>query len=179
MAGKEATIFIIDLGRSMGSRKNGRTETDLDWSMRYVWDKISNIAAASRKTLLVGILGLRTDETKNLMQDEAGYENISVLKELDPMSMTDLKKLTKQIKVSDTDYGDAISAIVLAVEMIGIVTKQLKYKRQIYLITDGRGPIDGDDFEDISAKINETGIELNVLSVLTYLTCCISLTRAS
>lgn len=179
MAGKEATIFIIDLGRSMGSCHNGRTETNLDWSMRYVWDKISNIAATSRKTLLVGILGVRTDETKNVMEDEAGYENISVLKELGPIGMTDLKKLTNQIKVSETDTGDAVSAIVLAIEMIGIVTKQLKYKRQIFLITDGIGPIDGDDFDDISAKINETGIELNVLSVLADPTCCISLTGAS
>ena len=41
MADKEATVYIIDLGRSMGRRRGGRKETDLDWAMTYVWEKIT------------------------------------------------------------------------------------------------------------------------------------------
>lgn len=41
MAGKEATVFIVDLGRSMGERRHGRNHTDLEWAMDYVWDKIT------------------------------------------------------------------------------------------------------------------------------------------
>jgi len=41
MADKEATVYIIDLGLSMGEKRYGRDETDLDWAMRYVWDKIT------------------------------------------------------------------------------------------------------------------------------------------
>ncbi|KAM0286283.1 hypothetical protein ACHAQH_001013 [Verticillium albo-atrum] len=165
MADKQASVFIVDLGSSMGDCHNGRVESDLDWSMRYVWDKISTVVAASRKTWTIGVLGLKTDETQHVLQDEEGYENISVLQEISPMSMTSLKELQNVIVPSETQTGDAVSAIVIAVDMMEKYTKKLKYARKIYLITDGTGPIDGDDFEDITKKINQDGIELIILGV--------------
>lgn len=41
MANKEATIYIVDVGKSMGRKQNGRVQTNLEWSMQYVWDKIT------------------------------------------------------------------------------------------------------------------------------------------
>lgn len=41
MAGKESTVYIVDLGQSMGKRRHGRDHTDLDWALNYVWDKIT------------------------------------------------------------------------------------------------------------------------------------------
>lgn len=41
MAGKEATVYVVDLGASMGKRRHGRENTDLDWALDYVWDKIT------------------------------------------------------------------------------------------------------------------------------------------
>jgi hypothetical protein len=41
MADKEATVYIIDVGKSMGERRHGRLITDLEWAMQYVWDKIT------------------------------------------------------------------------------------------------------------------------------------------
>jgi hypothetical protein len=40
MADKEATVFVIDMGASMGKTTQGRTLNNLDWVMQYVWDKI-------------------------------------------------------------------------------------------------------------------------------------------
>ena len=42
MADKEATVYIVDVGQSMGETCYGRDETDLDWAMRYIWDKITS-----------------------------------------------------------------------------------------------------------------------------------------
>lgn len=42
MADKEATIYIVDLGASMGKVRNGRKVSDLDWAMTYVWDKVTS-----------------------------------------------------------------------------------------------------------------------------------------
>lgn len=77
MAEKEATVYIVDVGRSMGEKHNGREESDLDWAMRYVWDKIATTVepstasfwtgdlqekvATGRKTANLGVLGLGTD----------------------------------------------------------------------------------------------------------------------
>jgi ATP-dependent DNA helicase 2 subunit 2 len=41
MAQKEATVYIVDLGKSMGEKHNGREISDLDWALTYVWDKIT------------------------------------------------------------------------------------------------------------------------------------------
>ncbi|KAI0180972.1 ATP-dependent DNA helicase II subunit 2 [Hypoxylon sp. FL1284] len=167
MADKEATVYIVDLGSTMGRRNSGRSESDLDWSMRYVWDKISTTVAASRKTWTVGVVGVRTDESNNSLheQNEDGYEHISILQQLGPMNLTSLHNLQKHINVSDTEAGDSVSAIVLAVHMIEEFTKKLKYKRKIILVTDGEGSVDPDDFDEISAKIKDAGIELIVLGV--------------
>ncbi|POR33208.1 ATP-dependent DNA helicase II subunit 2 [Tolypocladium paradoxum] len=165
MAEKESTVFILDLGASMAQTNSGRKESDLDWSMRYVWDKITDIVAANRKTLCVGIVGLRTDETSNKLQEDDGYENISVLQELGQMTMSSLRSLQSSIKPSRTVSGDAISAIVVAVDLIDTFTKKLKWIRKIVLITDGQGELDADDLGDIAKKMNDSNIQLTVLGV--------------
>ncbi|KAI1154227.1 Ku70/Ku80 N-terminal alpha/beta domain-containing protein [Nemania diffusa] len=169
MADKEATVYILDLGLSMADCHNGRSESDLDWSMRYVWDKISTTVAASRKTWNVAVVGVRTDETDNPLAEQdggcEGYEHISVLQELGPMTMRSLETLRDRVKPSNTQAGDSISAIVLAIEMIEKFTKKLKYTRKIILVTDGEAPIDSSDIGDISEKIKKCGIQLTVLGV--------------
>ncbi|KLU87525.1 hypothetical protein MAPG_06524 [Magnaporthiopsis poae ATCC 64411] len=168
MADKEVTVFIVDLGQTMGNCNGGRVESDLDWSMRYIWDKLCTIVAASRKTWQVGVLGLRTDDTNNVHHEgnEDGYENISVLQPVGPMTMTSLKELRDKISPSSTQTGDAISAIVVAINLIDNAAPQrLKYKRKIVLVTDGLGPIDEDSLDDIWARINELNIELTVVGV--------------
>ena len=156
-------MFILDLGASMAQTNSGRAESNLDWSMRYVWDKITDIVAANRKTLCVGAVGLRTDETSNKLQEDSGYENISVLQELGQMTMSNLRSFQSSLKPSETLSGDAISAIVVAVDMIDTFTKKLKWIRKIVLITDGRGELDADDLGDIAKKMNDSNIQLTVL----------------
>lgn len=41
MAEKEATVYIADVGKSMGETHHGRDKSDLDWAMSYIWDKIT------------------------------------------------------------------------------------------------------------------------------------------
>jgi len=167
MADKEAVVYIVDVGQSMGDCHNGRNESDLDWGMRYVWDKISTTVAANRKTWTVGVVGLGTDKTRNPQDTEGlpGYESISILQDIGPMTMTSLRDLRSKIKPSHAEGGDAISAIVVAMYMIQGYTKKLKYNRKIYLVTNGEAPIDDSDgsIDDVSAKLNELGIELIVM----------------
>ncbi len=165
MADKQATVYIVSLGQPMADCNNGRTESDLDWSMRYVWDKITTTMAANRKTWTIGVVGLGTDETENDQEGDGleGYEHITVLQHIGPMNMASLRDLQEKIKSSSTSGGDAISAIIAAIAMIQKYCKKLKYERKIVLVTDGRSPIDGDMLEDVSEKINEEKIKLVVL----------------
>ena len=167
MADKEATVYIIDLGSSMADCHNGRVEPDLNWSMQYVWDRISTTVAANRKTWNIGVVGLKTDKTDNPLAEEDGYENISVLREIGPMYMAGLRSLQEKIQPSSTDTGDALSAVIIAMEMIETFTKKLKYNRRIFLVTNGESTIDEDEenMADIAKRIKELGIELTVLWV--------------
>ena len=42
MADKEATVYVVDVGKSMGAKHNGREQSDLEWAMVYIWDKITS-----------------------------------------------------------------------------------------------------------------------------------------
>jgi ATP-dependent DNA helicase 2 subunit 2 len=164
MTDKEATVYCIDLGKSMGKTKNGRDKSDLDWAMTYVWDKVTSIMAMGRKTTYQAIVAFKTDETNNELADD-GFDNISVLQELAALSLNDLQRLRHLIQPSHTDGGDAISAVVVAIQMIAKHCKKLKYKRRVILVTNGSSPIDADDMDEIVSKLQEDNIELVILGV--------------
>lgn len=169
MADKEVTVYIVDLGPTMGETRHGRNETDLDWSLRWVWDKISTTVSAGRKTWNVGVLGLRTRETRNPTYDEQreGYEGISVLLDIGPVTMASIRELQALLRVNEGDSvdGDAISAVVVACDMIINFAKHLKYRKQIFLVTDGRGLMDDseEDFPEIGQKLKDHDIRFTVL----------------
>ncbi|ESZ98043.1 hypothetical protein SBOR_1574 [Sclerotinia borealis F-4128] len=172
MTEKQATVYVVDLGKSLGDCHNGRVETDLEYGMRYVWDKITLAMSSDRKTDGVGIVGFRTDDTKNDLQagGEEGYENISVLKPLGQFQMEQLEEMQGVIKPSSTDAGDAISAVIVAMEMIkGFTTlksgKPGKFARKIVLITDGHGVMHGEELDDIAKEMNKHDIRLVVIGV--------------
>ncbi len=167
MADKEATIYIVDVSRSMGKKHQGRDESDLDWAMRYVWDKITATVASGRKTWTLGVLGLGTDDTRNEIQNDEGYENISVLHPISQVLMPDLRRLQAEIRPSHTDDGDAVSALILAIQMIISYCKKLKYKRRVILVTDACGHIDFDEdsAKEFVKKVNADDIEITVIGV--------------
>ena len=164
MADKEATVYVVDLGESMADCHSGRDESDLDFGMRYVWDRISTTVAASRKTWTVGVVGLNTDDTDNAQAGNLeGYEHISVLQEIGPMTLTSLRDLRSSIQPSQTADGDAISAVVVALDMIERFTKKLKYNRRIILVTNAESPIDDELSEEVANRLNDSNVELVVM----------------
>ncbi|KMU81909.1 Ku80 [Coccidioides immitis RMSCC 3703] len=137
MAEKEATVYIVDV-------------------------------STGRKTATVGVVGLRTDGSSNPLwekDEEESYAHLSVFQEIGQMLMPDIRKLRDLVKPSNTNQGDAISSIILAIDMIVRYCKRLKYKRKIVLVTDGRSTMDSDGIDSIVSKIKEEGIELVILGV--------------
>ncbi|KAI9658894.1 MAG: ATP-dependent DNA helicase II subunit 2 [Bathelium mastoideum] len=165
MATKEATVVIIDVGKSMAEQHAERNETDLQWAMRYVWDRITSTVANARKTAQVGVIALRSDKTANDMKNDEGYQHISVIQPISQIFMSNLRDLRGMIKTSSTDRGDALSALAIAIQMISSHCRKLQYIRQIVLVTNGRGRMDADDLIDISSKLIEDGIKLVVVGV--------------
>lgn len=65
--------------------------------------------------------------------------------------------------MSVANRTSAISAIVIAIQMITKYTKKLKYRRKIVLVTDGRGSLDADGSSEITKKIKQDAMELVIL----------------
>ena len=165
MVSKEATVYIVDCGSTMGETSFGRQQSNLDWALEYVWDKITTAVSTGRKTLLSGVVALRTDGTNNELSAEDDYQHITVLQDLSQILMPQLRKLRNELVVSNTEAGDAISALVVAIQMIINTCKKLQYIRKIVLVTDARAPMQADDLADITSKLKEDNIELVVLGV--------------
>lgn len=64
-----------------------------------------------------------------------------------------------------TNAEIAISSIILAIQMINIYTKKLKYRRKIVLVTNGEGSMSSEGLEEIISKMKSDNIELVVLYV--------------
>jgi ATP-dependent DNA helicase 2 subunit 2 len=81
--------------------------------------------------------------------------------------MPDLRHLSDVLRPGRSDDGDAISAIVVAIQMIASTCKKLKYIRRIILVTNGIGIIEADekDLAEITKKIKADNIELTILGV--------------
>jgi len=165
MASKEATVYIVDVGSSMGERNCGRQETNLDFALEYVWDKITTTVATGRKTAMAGVVALRTDGTGNELGEDPAYTNITVLQEIAQIQMAELRKLRDELTLSATNSGDAVSAIIVAIQMIERQCRKLKYIRRIVLVTDARTRMETADLGQITSKLKEDGIELVVLGV--------------
>lgn len=162
---KEATVYIVDVARSMGEQHSGRDQSDLDWALQYVWDKITNIVFTGRKTLQIGVVGLGTDKTANDMGEDEAYEHISIIQPIAQILMPELQSLGTLLRSSKTDGGDVLSAIIIGVDMIMKHCRQLKYKKKIVVITNATGRIDDDDIESTAEQFQANGIELVVLGV--------------
>ncbi|CAO2653109.1 Nn.00g025200.m01.CDS01 [Neocucurbitaria sp. VM-36] len=170
MAGKEATVYILDLGRSMGEKRHGRDQSDLDWALEYVWDKITTTVATGRKSALMSVIGCRTDESDlaGVMEQADGYENIRVFSQLKQYLLGDIRNLQEHLKPSRTNDGDLVSALAVAVQMIDNATKgakgnPLKYDRRVIIVTDGRGDMDTGDLEQIAMKIKDADAPIDIV----------------
>lgn len=162
---KEATVYVIDVAQSMGKKHSGRSQSDLDWALQYVWDKISNTVFTGRKTLQIGVVGLGTDKTSNAMQTDESYEHISEIQPIAQILMPQLQQLPRVLKPSKTEVRDVLSGIIIAVDMIMKHCKHLKYKKKIIVVTNATGQIDDDGIQDTATQFRDNGIELVVLGI--------------
>ena len=158
-------MYVVDCGRTMGDKSQGRKQTNLDWALEYIWDKITSTVATARKTALAGVVGFRTDGTKNDLSEDESYHHISVFQDIGQILMPNLRQLRQDLVVSETEAGDAISALVIAIQMIVTTCRKLQYQRKIVLVTDARGSMDAEDLSQITEKLKEDSIELVILGV--------------
>lgn len=165
----------------MGEKHHDRDVSDLDYGIQPIFEKMATILQAERKTLNVGVIGLRTDKTDlkalKTLTDTEGYEHNTIhrlLQANEQFRLPEFQALRQKCtKISKTDEGDTMGAILIAYQMIREATfnaagRKLKFDREIVLVTNGTGLVDTDSKEDIDQLIgfiNDAEIRMVVLGV--------------
>jgi ATP-dependent DNA helicase 2 subunit 2 len=63
-------------------------------------------------------------------------------------------------------YKTAMSALIVGLDLLMKYCKKLKYIKNIFIITDGRGVTDWSQVDEIAQQINGENIKFSVLYVL-------------
>ena len=149
----------------MRERNTERPQTDLDWALEYFWYKIGLKVFSERKTDQVGVVAYHSDNTDNPLDKDSAYANMAVICPIQQILMPQIREMKRKLVVSSTNEGDVISAIVLAIHMLQLYCKHLKYIKNIILLTDGRARLDPSQNEEICNMIITSGIKFSVFGV--------------
>lgn len=133
MASKKSTVYVIDRSESMGHCHEGRTETDLEWGIKYVTDDIGNRILSERKTDQVAVVSV------------TGDSGATVESELKQFLFEDYQKL-KDLTVAGYGSGDLVDGLISAIDVTtngtaGVKGNKLKYQRMIIVLTNGKSPM--------------------------------------
>lgn len=139
--------------------------SDLEWCLQYVYSEISNKIISERKTDVVGIVGVHTDETQNMYGDQPDFENIAIISPIAQFNLASLLEAKAELVPNGDNGGDLISGIVVATQLIKLHTKTQKWIKNIVVLTNGNGVIDLHDEEGLIRQLNENNITLKVLGI--------------
>ncbi|CAG8548686.1 7781_t:CDS:2, partial [Scutellospora calospora] len=114
-----------------------------------------------------GVTGLDLARKAVLIMLEAktgGYRHVTTLYPIEQPNMPILQTVNSGLPQGNVK-GDAFDALIVALGMIDLHCRKLKYKKKIYLLTDGESPINSSDLDAVLHQINDSNIELNILGI--------------
>ncbi|EEB09189.1 Ku domain-containing protein Pku80 [Schizosaccharomyces japonicus yFS275] len=162
MADKKCTVYLLDLGNDMGKRYYGRNETDLEYQMTFVWNSLSQRLLENKKTDVIGIVGFKTDESRNDLVEQEAYWNIAVFYPIQTAKFAQLQDLRPRLSASKTMQGDLLSAIVVSFDLIGRYCKANKWTKELFIGTGARGTIDFEDSDGIAEQIAQHDVHITL-----------------
>ncbi|KAJ8098848.1 SPOC like C-terminal domain-containing protein [Lipomyces tetrasporus] len=167
MAEKEATVIVVDLSPYMAESHMAaaKGQSDIEMCIKYICDKIGSKVLSERKTDVVGIIGVGTDDTLNRMSEEDAYKHISILFQIRQFLYRDYQLLPKKLVPSLKSHGDLISGLVVAMDAIAEYCKHLKYIKNIVILSNCAGPIDFVGVDGIIDKLEEMKVNLSIFTV--------------
>ena len=119
----------------------------------------------------LGIVLIGTKETSNHLSDQYGagqYTNVTAFRAIEKLNLDALRMLD-DIKVEDklTAKGDSMDGLIVAMDMIARHVGTKKYKKRIFVITDGEkeAKFDEQERKTVIRNMNESDTRLNVITL--------------
>ncbi|KAL0065660.1 ATP-dependent DNA helicase yku80 [Marasmius tenuissimus] len=175
-SGYTVLMFVLDVSKEMGHTRtvelpdgpNGEKRTaeitNLEWALQFVKLKIQEMIYHGRKTDQCGVIIFGAEDTKNIINDQSGgYENVV---EYIPIGTPNAGTLAKLDKLTASSvYGDPLDAIIVGLETQSQYLGKKAWTKKIYLVTDGQGPIELEDWEMTADKMNERDVQMLIAGV--------------
>ncbi|KAI9009701.1 SPOC like C-terminal domain-containing protein [Gaertneriomyces semiglobifer] len=169
MAGKEATVFILDVNPSMRQATNDEGKTYHQMAHEALFQILHSKLIAGRKTDQVTLLLVGTEGTDNILAEPDQYRRITAYTfpedESALMRMADLQLLRYVANETEngTGDGDVFEGIIIAIKTLQDHCRHLKYIKKIYLFTDGVSPLNSEGFEDVVNQVKEMDIAFTLV----------------
>ncbi|KAF9934994.1 ATP-dependent DNA helicase II subunit 2 [Linnemannia zychae] len=166
MASKEATIYILDVGPSLKTKREGSTVSRLEETKQVLLKLLANKVHMNRKTVYVSVILVGSDVTNNELatSDAEGgeYQHIDVLQSLGVATLDLMKGVQNDVELGEHE-GDCMDGLIVALDMMTKFCKKLKYEKKIYILTDSYSEMNTDGSEQITATLREDNVQLNVI----------------
>ncbi|KAJ3111047.1 X-ray repair cross-complementing protein 5, partial [Physocladia obscura] len=158
MANKEATVMVLDVGRTMWHSLDVDGKTHLDNACTAIAHILHSKITQGRKTDLVAIVLVGTDGTKNALNEKikTQYKHITTYVDIGMASLDTFKYVTNGCE-KGSGSGDIIDGIVVAITMLEKHCKHLKWVKSIFVFSDFSTEIDTDDDNKIISKAVDYG----------------------
>ncbi|KAJ3279068.1 X-ray repair cross-complementing protein 5 [Borealophlyctis nickersoniae] len=169
MANKEATVIILDVSPSMRKHKDEYGQTSQDKACQAIFKILQPKLIAGRKTDLIALLLVGTAETHNVLAQDGQYENISAYDgpvEEDKylyMPDMDLMKFVDAGAEKGEAVGDVMDGIIVALHMLDLHCKKLKWTKKVYLFTNADNVIDHEGADAVVEKAKEMDVQFSLM----------------
>ena len=170
MATKEALVIILDIGYNMGfALNNNDNNTKLDAAKKAFRLMIEQKLLFGGKQDVISVLLFNSKNTDNPCHDEyGGYESIEEYHKLQTPNL-DLLECIDNVQCNKTEsgkIGDVLDALLVGAQIIINFVGTKKYKKRIFVITDGLTPInDIEQMETIANSFIDEDILLNCIGI--------------
>ncbi|KAJ3069683.1 X-ray repair cross-complementing protein 5 [Podochytrium sp. JEL0797] len=158
MANKAATVLLLDVSKSMWRTRDAQGKTPLDEALRAVEHILHTKIVAGRKTDLVSLVLVGSDDTDNAL-------DIAHISTYSPLEMPTLETLrfVAEGAVKGHGTGDLIDGTMVAHNLLKTHCKHLKWNKLIYIVSDFCSPINSENNENIVASTREYGVTVNLI----------------
>ncbi|KAF9911035.1 ATP-dependent DNA helicase II subunit 2 [Linnemannia zychae] len=166
MASKEATIYILDVGPSLKTKREGSDVSRLEETKRVLLKLLANKVHMNRKTVYVSVILVGSDVTNNDLatsdDDGAEYQHVDVLQPLGVATLDLMKGVQNDVELGET-AGDCMDGLIVALDMMTKFCKKLKYEKKVFILTDSYSEMNTDGSEQITTALHDDNVQLNVI----------------
>eukprot|EP01083_Nonionella_stella_P120410 360786_1 len=164
---KEALVIILDIGKSMGNLGENGGLTGLDKAKAAFRLMVQQKLLFGYKQDVCSVLLFNSANTKNACHDDyGGYDFIEEYFELGTPSLALLECIDNvQCNKTGTN-GDALDALLVGAQIIINFVGTKKYRKRVFMITDGSTEInDIDQLSDIANSFMNASIGFNCIGI--------------